>query len=430
MTEIPYWWEDAPPRALDPCPVQPECDVAIVGAGYTGLTAALYLARAGMSVQVFDREDPGFGASTRNGGITSGTLRIGPADALKRFGAERGLGMHLEAVEARRFLKKLIESNRIDCDYALTGLFMGSLTLADFYAQQQAVGLANERLGASQRVIEKNELPSVTGSTRYVGGVVNPEIGTFHPAKFLRGLLDRALASGVVVHGRNAVQHVAPSAQGFAIQTARGACRAEHVIVATNGYTDGVSPWLRRRLVPINSRIIVTEELPPNLIATLIPDNRAMGEMRKLYYYYRRSPDGKRIMLGGREPAWSWSRAAAVGHLRAGLVSLFPELEDVRITHSWAGKVAFSRNNLPLMFSHEGMHFAVGYCGSGTVWAPWLGYKTAMKILGETEAAASHFDGPVPKAVPLYSGTPWFLPFVISSYGIEDRLRGRGRITE
>ena len=424
VAQTPWWWEDAPVQNLPHEKIAPECDVAIIGAGYTGLTAALTLAKAGKSVQVFDKFRPGEGASGRNGGITSGSLRFGLGEAIKAFGPERGVGLHREAIEARTHLRELIETNDISCDYTLSGLFTGALTDKDFEANKRAVEVHNATLGSEYKIVEKPELHNITSSKRFVGGVLRGDVGTIQPAKLVAGLLASAVKQGARVHSETPALDVSRSGAAHVIETPRGDCKAADVIVATNGYTDASNGWLNRRLVPVTSRIVVTEELSPNLISALSPGRHAMGETRKLFRYFRPTPDGKRMLLGSREPAWRRDPIRAIDHLRQGLTDIFPELDGTKITHSWAGNVAFSRDQLPSMFSKDGLHYAVGYCGSGTVWAPWLGYKTALKILGDPKSR-SHFETEPPASVPFYNGKPWFIPAVLSGYAIHDWLRGR-----
>jgi glycine/D-amino acid oxidase-like deaminating enzyme len=419
MKHDPYWWEEAPPLSVSHREINTECDVAIVGAGYTGLTAALTLAAAGKSVQVFDKDKIGAGASSRNGGITSGSLRVSLSQAIKRYGEEKGCGLFIEAQTARDHLKSLIEEHEIDCDYALPGVFLGALTTPDFDAMKRETDFLQRKTGATPTVVERSVLESYVGSTKYVGGIVNDTVGTIHPGKLVAGLGSAAIKAGAVIHAETAVTGVSKNADSFCISTDRGTCTAMHVVVATNGYTDGSDKWLRRRLVPIKSRIVVTEELSPNLVHSLMPQARAMGERKKLYRYFRPTPDGKRILMGGREPPFSNNSDNAIEHGRKELASIFPQLEGVDISHSWSGNVAFSRNTVPQFFTHGGIHYAVGYCGSGTVWAPWLGKKAALKILGDPEAQ-TQFETAPPPSVPFYNGKPWFIPAVIAGYGVQD----------
>lgn len=420
----PWWWEDAPPPDATRDPVAPACDVAIVGAGYTGLSAARVLAAGGLDVQVFDRQRAGEGASSRNGGILSGTLRPGLGDAIHRFGFERGVALYRESVAARAYLATTIRDHAIECDFRRAGRFTGALNIEDFEAMKREIDLLAAHAGIEAVAVEKPDLPGETGSTVYSGGMVRPDIALFHPAKFHRGLLRIARGAGAVVHGETAVRGIARAGRRFTVATAGGQVTARHVVMATNGYTDAADRWLRRRLVPVPSRMIVTEEIPGALMDRLLPKRRAMGENRHLYRYFRPSPDGRRIMLGSREPPLSRDPHRAVAHVRRGLVEIFPELADVAITHSWNGYVAFSRENLPHVFERGGIHYACGYCGSGTVWAHWLGTKVALRILKRPEGRSA-LDTGAPRAIPLHAGRPWFLPAAMACYAAKDRRKLR-----
>jgi glycine/D-amino acid oxidase-like deaminating enzyme len=164
--------------------------------------------------------------------------------------------------------------------------------------------------------------------------------------------------------------------------TSAGTVRARQVLVCTDGYTDGAVPFLRRRLVPVRSRIIVTEELAPEVMARLMPKRMMMIEGRQLGFYYRPTPDGKRILLGGRDSSRAGDPDGPKLVLRRGLVNLFPELEQVRLSHTWFGNVAMHHDMLPRIFEKDGVVYATGFCGSGVVWAPWVGTRAAHKLLG------------------------------------------------
>lgn len=424
MKHLPYWWESAAPQSMPQQDVALKCDVAIVGAGYTGLTAALTLATAGKSVQVFDKDQVGAGASSRNGGITSGSLRLSLSQAIEHYGEERACELFIEAQKARQHLKDLVTEHNIDCDYALAGLFTGALTESDFDSMKRETDLLHSKTGLAPTIVDSNMLPDYIGNTKYVGGISNDTIGTIQPAKLVAGLGMAAAKAGTRIHAETAVLNIKKNADHFLVKTARETCTATHVIVATNGYTDASDKWLRRRLVPVKSRIVVTEEISPNLVHALMPQARAMGERKKLYRYFRPTPCGKRILMGGREPPFSNNPDSAIEHGRKALTSIFPQLEGVDFSHSWSGNVAFSRSNIPQFFTHDGIHYAVAYCGSGTVWAPWLGKKAALKILGNPDAR-TQFETSPPPSIPFYNGTPWFIPAVIAGYGIQDWLNSK-----
>ena len=422
----PYWWDATPPRSLPQTDILPTCDVAIVGAGYTGLSAALTLARAGRSVQVYDALRPGEGASTRNGGIVSGNIRFNFEKASRRFGSSRAQAMYAEAKAAREDLHQFVAKEGIDCDLQNNGRFAGVLNPRDMASVAREVELLNRYLDVDAHIVEPSEQAAETGSHIYFGGVVRPDIAIFDPAKFHAGLLDKVLQAGALVHGETPVNSIGRADGQFIVTTPRGATRARNIVMATNGYTGRLQGWLQRRLVPVSSRIIATEPLSENLMRHLMPKGRAMGELRTLYHYFRPSPDGKRILLGGREPAFSSDPVRATEHLRANLVEIFPELSDTQITHSWSGFVAFSLDQLPRVFENDGIHYACAYCGSGTVWANWLGRKTALRILDDPEGKSA-FAGPPPRALPLYRGKPWFLPAALAMFGAGDRINRQER---
>ncbi len=190
---------------------------------------------------------------------------------------------------------------------------------------------------------------------------------------------------------------------------------------AADGYTDASDKWLRRRLVPVRSRTIATAPISPNLMATLMPRAMMPSDCRKNHFYYRPSPDGTRILFGGRDGIIAGDPAWPATMLRDTLVGLFPELSETEITHSWFGQVAMNRDMVPRIFSRRGVRYAAGYCGSGTVRARWAGQKAPFQVLGES-AGQSALDFRPPAAVPFFNGTPWFMPGVFAWMTLQDRV--------
>ncbi|MGY3237631.1 MULTISPECIES: NAD(P)/FAD-dependent oxidoreductase [unclassified Bradyrhizobium] len=418
----PYWWEAAPLKPLSRQPSPKKLDVLIVGAGYAGLSAGLVLAREGRSVAAFDAMDPGEGASTRNGGITSGSIRPDYATLSRRFGEEKALAIEAEGKAAREFLYEFIKTEGIACDFQPVGQFKGAFG----FEQYEAMARTAERL-AKKLKIEAYAVPYVEqrkyiGTDVYRGGTVRMDIGGLHPAKFHAELLRVALASGLTVHTRTSVVSIERDDGGFCVVTAAGQVQARQVLVCTNGYTDGAVPFLRRRLVPVRSRIVATEELAPDVMARLMPKRMMITENREVGFYYRPSPDGKRILLGGRDSSRVGDPVAPKLLLRSGLVNLFPELESARLSHSWFGNVAMNRDMIPRIFQKDGIVYATGFCGSGVVWAPWIGMHAAHKLLGHDEQARTAFDFRPPAFIPFYRGNPWFMPAFIQTYRMRDRI--------
>lgn len=419
-----YWWEQAPFASRPVQPVDPTSDVVIVGAGYTGLSAAITLARAGRSVQVFDRQRPGEGASTRNGGIASGNLRRSHSELVRLFGAPRAAAIALEAKAAREDLGRFVAEENIDCDYTLVGRFYGAAAPGDYENLAREAEQLNRDTGVESYPVTRSEQRGVLGTDYYHGGSVRMDIAGLQPAKLHAGMLRVAESAGAVMHGETAVLGVRPEGDGFVVDTARGAVRARDVIVGTNGHGDGFDRWLRRRLVPVRSRIIATAPLSPNLMGVLMPRRMMCTETRKLSYYFRPSPDGTRILFGGRDGTIAGEPDWPTESLRRALVDVFPELADVEITHSWFGHVAMNRDMIPRVFSRRGVRYAAGYCGSGVVWARWAGRKAAQQVLGQEDGATA-LDFRPPPAVPFFNGTPWFMPVVYTWMTLQDRLAGR-----
>ncbi|MDR7126665.1 FAD-binding oxidoreductase [Pseudotabrizicola sp. 4114] len=418
----PYWWEAAPVRPLPEQPVARRLDVAIVGAGFAGLAAGLMLARAGRSVAAFDAMRPGEGASSRNGGITSGTIRPDFATMTKRFGEDKALAVEQEGKAARAFLYDFIRSEGLDCDFQLTGQFKGALGFDQYDRMARSADRLAKALGVESYAVPHAEQRTYIGTDFYRGGAVRMDIGGLHPAKFHAELLRVALTSGLTVHANTPVASIRREGDGFQVTTSAGTVQARQVLVCTNGYTDGAAPYLRRRLVPVRSRMIATEGLAPEVMARLMPKRMMMGENRQLGFYYRPSPDGTRILLGGRDSSRRGDPAAPTLRLRAGLAQIFPELEGVRLSHSWFGNVAMNRDMIPRIFEKDGVLYATGFCGSGVVWAPWVGMRAAHKLMGHTAESPSAFDFRPPAAVPLYRGNPWFMPAIIKGYAVQDQI--------
>lgn len=417
-----FWWETAPVKALPQRPPARQLDVLIVGAGYAGLAAGLVLARAGRSVAAFDAMSPGEGASSRNGGITSGSIRPDHATLSRRFGEKKALAIEAEGKLAREFLYDFIQTERLDCDLQLSGLFRGAIGHEQYESMARGAEALAKRLGIESYAVPHGEQRDYIGTDFYRGGTVRMDIGGLNPAKFHAELLRVALAEGLTIHSHTAVTSIVREGTGFRVTTSAGTVQARQVLVCTNGYTDGATPFLRRRLVPVRSRIIATEELPPELMAQLMPKRMMMGEGLQLGFYYRPSPDGRRILLGGRDSSRVGDPAAPTLRLRKGLVTRFPELENVRLSHSWFGNVAMNRDMLPRIFEKNGVLYATGFCGSGVVWAPWVGTRAAHKLLRGNEHACSAFDFRPPPCIPFYRGNPWFMPAVIQGYGMQDRI--------
>ena len=418
----PYWWEAAPLTDVPESALPQRVDVVIVGSGYSGLSAAITTAEAGLDTLVIEAKAPGEGASTRNGGAVGETLRISYATMTKEWGRERADAFYLAVREAREHLEGLVGEGGIACHYARVGRFIGAHKPQDYESLARDLEIRRKAIGFDAEMVPASEVHSVIGSDAYCGGRLINSDANLHPGLFHQGLLRRAMAAGVRVVAHTPVTAYGTAGQDFRVVTSRGEVRARHLVIATNGYTESLSPWLARRIMPIQSQIIATEPLPAETIERLIPKRRQLGDTRKLHNYFRTSPDGTRILFGGRAGATeTHDRLRSATSLRAQMIDVFPELAKVRITHAWAGLIAYTFDSLQHMAMKDGVHYVGGCCGSGVALQPYLGHKTGLKILGHKEAETP-FDR-VAQTMPGYTGRPWFMPIVLFYYGARDRLR-------
>ena len=416
----PYWWERSARPDLPRHDLPASVDVAVVGSGYTGLHAALQTARGGRSTLVFDAEDAGWGCSTRNGGQISTSIKPGLAELARRHGEEKARTILEEGRRALSWIGYFIGEERIDCDFDVVGRFHAAHSAAAF--QRLVKGVQSEPAGleTGAYVVERDRQRTVLGTDAYHGGVVYPRHASLDPGRYHAALLERVLEAGAAVAANCAVENIERVAAGFRLKTARGDVVARDVVIATNGYTGALTPWLRRRVIPIGSYMIATEELPKELVDRLFPTNQIVSDTRKVVYYYRLSPDRRRIVFGGRVSHAETDPRVSGPLLRSELVRLFPELRDTRISHSWMGFVAYTFDTLAHAGHRDGLHYAMGYCGSGVSMASYLGMRSGQKILGLKEGETG-FDGLRFQTRPLYNGRPWFLAASVACYRWLDR---------
>jgi len=248
--------------------------------------------------------------------------------------------------------------------------------------------------------------------------------GALHPALYHRGLATAARRAGAIVAEDAGVMAITKRPGGFVLTTPRGRIEAREVLVATNGYTGPVTPWLRRRLIPLGSYIIATERLPPETVRRLVPRGRMIVDTNRVLSYYRPSPDGARILYGGRASFRRATAAEAAPRLHALMTRVWPELARTRVTHAWTGNVAFTFDHVPHMGVHEGVHYAAGCQGSGVGMASYLGCQVALKLVGKRMEPSAFDNLPFPTR-PTYTGDPWFLPVVGGYYRFRDWLERR-----
>jgi len=427
--ETPYWWDDAEAPNLPAADLPARADVVVVGSGYTGLNAALVTAKGGRDTLVLDAERAGWGCSSRNGGHISTSIKPTTEELAARFGLDRARAIRAEGTRALDWIEELVRSEGIDCEFRRNGRFHAAHT-PDAYEELAHKIDTLGREGIEAHMVPRAEQHSELGTDAYYGGVVYPRHAALHPAKYHAGLLRRVLEAGARVAERCPALTVERTGDGFEVTTPKGRVEARNVIVATNGYTGPLVPWLRRRTIPIGSYIIATEPLAPDVMDRLFPTDRTTSDSCRVVYYYRASPDRTRVLFGGRVSSGETDPRVSGPRLHAAMTRIFPELASARVSHSWMGTVAYTFDTLAHCGVQEGVHYATGYCGSGVAMASYLGMRTGQRVLGLAEGRTA-FDGlPFPTR-PLYTGTPWFLPAVVAWYAWRDRTEiARARAAE
>ncbi|HEY7748496.1 MAG TPA: FAD-dependent oxidoreductase [Aestuariivirgaceae bacterium] len=414
----PFWWESYEPKPIELDDVPSKTRVAIIGAGYAGLACALELSKHRIEAVVLDAEMPGFGASARNGGMVSSGVSIG-----KRYSGknepEELLALYSDAADSFSLIEDLIAEEGIDCEWKKTGRFVGAWCQKHFEEMRNKIGLLNEGAEAGAYILPRERQREEIGSDYYHGGMIVMRSGHLQPALYFKGLLGAVKKRGVTICAKAPVTALNQANGGWRLTTSRGTMQASEIVVCTNGYTGPVTPALQRRIVPVGSYIIATEELPEEVAEGLIPKDKSIYDTRRVLTYYRMSGDRKRLIFGGRARFGQHAPEEAAPLLYRFMCDRFPQLEGCRITHAWSGNVAFTFDEVPHMGRLDGLHYALGCNGSGVAMMTYLGTMSARKIAGVANYHCA-FDKQEFPTNPFYHGNPWFIPLVGRYFRVRD----------
>jgi glycine/D-amino acid oxidase-like deaminating enzyme len=421
ILSTPLWQDHAAAPVLRQAPMPAEVDVLVVGAGYTGLSAARETAAAGRSTLVLDAGAVGAGCSGRNGGQVAYSIKPSFKTLSSRHGEKRAFAICREALEAVAYLRALATSGDVDCDWRERGCFYGAHTPRHF--AHMAYDAENQVRGLEQRisVVPQAEQRREIASDFYHGGCVYHDDASVDPMKLALALLRRAHDSGAAVRDHCTVKAIRTSRSGFEVLTSDGVLKAGKILLATNGYSGALSPWHRRRVIPIGSYQIATEPLGEGAVRSLIPEGRNVVDSRRVVVYCRPSADGERFIFGGRAALSEKDPLACVPRLQVMMTRIFPQLTKARITHAWVGWVAYTFDTMPHLGQRDGIYYCMGYCGQGVPLAPYFGKKIGQQMAGLDEGRSALDDLPF-QSRPYYFGTPWFLAPSVWAYRTMDAI--------
>jgi sarcosine oxidase len=376
-------WEATAKRPEPRVPLQGSirAQVAIVGAGYTGLSAALHLAEAGIDTVVLDAESAGWGASGRNGGQVIPGLKDNPDALAAKFGEAAGARLAKAVGDGPELVFSLIERYAIGCEPVRAGWLQPAVSPATLRAIEDRARQW-QAFGANTRVLDRAEIARLTGSSFYPAALLDPRGGTVQPLAYARGLARAAQTAGARLFGESRALRLVRAGGLWRVTTARGAVQAETVILATNAYADALHPNLRRSVVAVPSFQVATEKLPPHLRATILPEGHAASDLKRLLRYFRRH-DG-RLLMGARGVYTHPPPASLLARMSSAIAEIYPQAAALKLDYAWGGMVAVTQDHLPHLHEPEpGLLAGLGYNGRGLSMATLMGQMLSGRAQGK-----------------------------------------------
>lgn len=424
-----YWTDSSVAFVPAAAELPAQVDVAIVGGGFTGLSAALAMARRGANVVVLEAgARVASEASGRNGGHVNNGLAMDYAEVAAKVGVDRARSWYHAFDDAVDTVARLVREESIDCDF----LRHGKLKLATRPYQLDALRRAADRLAADGvdgdiEILDADRVRAEVQSERFHGGMLYRRSAQMHMGRFAQGLAAAAERQGAQIHTGTEVQRLerVGGTHVHRLHTSRGTVTAQQVLLATGasrhgGY--GSFGWLRRRIVPVGSFIVVTEPLGAVRAQELLAARRTYTTVANIHHYFRLTAD-HRLVFGGRARfaiSSPQSDAKSGEILRQGMAETFPQLGPVKIDYCWGGLVDMTQDRLPHAGERDGLYYATGYSGHGTQMSVHMGQRMAEVMNGDVQANPwRDRDWP---AIPGHIGPPWFLPFVGAYYTLKDKL--------
>ncbi|MCQ3939233.1 MAG: FAD-dependent oxidoreductase [Chloroflexi bacterium] len=423
MKQHVYWHTTAQmPDDSNLSPIPAKADVAIIGGGYTGLSAARMLAKRNINVAVLEANTIGWGASSRNGGMTLTGLKPAMQTVIKKYGRELAKELFQCSLDSVNIVEQIIKEENIDCGFARRGHLLAANKPKHYDALQDEVEFMAKEFNHSVRLVSPEDLRTEIGTDVYHGALVDEVSGGLNPAQYVAGLAAAAARAGAKLCARARVNRLERGEKRFFIQTERGNLEAESVLVATSGYTGGITKNLQKKIIPIGSFIIATERLSDELANKLSPKNRMIFDYKHFLNYFRLWDN--RLIFGGRAAFFPENKntiAQSGEILRREMIRVYPQLKDVKVEYVWGGTLDFAFDQMTHVGEEDGIYYSLGYAGHGVAMATYLGATVAEAMMKGNikEHPFARFDFP---GAPfgLYNGNPWFLPFAGMWYRILD----------
>ncbi|WP_293867450.1 FAD-binding oxidoreductase [uncultured Alsobacter sp.] len=421
-----YWHDTAPAfTGATAGPTDGTWDVAVVGGGFTGLSAARTLAMGGAKVVLLEAGTIGSGASGRNGGHLNNGLAHSFTAAKAHLGPERAVALYRALDASVDHVERTVADEGIACDFKRVGKLKLASKPAHFDAIARNFDVVHREVDPDTALLSRDDLKGEVRSDAFHGAMLSKKSAVMHMGRYATGLAEAAVRRGATIFEKAPVTALRREAGGFVLQTPRGTLTAKEVLVATGAYTTGAFGWFRRRIIPVGSFIVATRPLSDVEVAGALPRERTFVTSMNIGNYFRLSPD-RRLIFGGRarfsavSNQQSDARSGAI--LRAGLAELFPQLATVDVDYCWGGLVDMTKDRYPRAGRNEdGLWYAMGYSGHGAQMSGYMGATLARAILGQQD------DNPLKglswPAVPGHLGQPWFLPIVGFYYKMLDRFQ-------
>lgn len=396
----PLYALDSAAVATPPLAGQLRVETAIIGAGFTGLSAALHLAEAGRAVAVLDTHAPGWGASGRNGGQVNPGLKPDPDMVAHRIGGIRGERLVEAAWNAPDLVFSLVEQHAIACDAVRGGTLRAACGPGDLAGLERLAAQCTSR-GMDVCLLDASGIAARTGTTRYLGALLDRRGGQLNPLSYARGLAKAAQGLGAQVHGQTPAVRLERDGAGWRISTPGGAIMADNVVLATNGYTGNLWPKLRQSVVPVFSAVIASAPLPDGLRRTILSQREVLYELGEITTYYRTDAQG-RLLIGGRSQLRDLAGPDSFRFLARHAEALWPGLVGLEWQHGWNGQLAMTTDHYPHW--HEpapGMFACLGYNGRGIAMATLMGRELSRRLQGTPSEALLLPPSPI-RAIPLH----------------------------